>query len=112
MEIFHIKCMTENKIFLRKTAILVAGSGLKVFPCHTLQDGKCTCSDIKCKNPGKHPRIVAGVSGSTTDKNLVEVWWSPHLYWGDSNVGIITRTDSLEYIVVNSTGEAELPVSI
>lgn len=104
--------MTEDKIFLRKTAILVADSGLRVFPCYSLQEGKCTCGDSRCKNPGKHPRIMGGVLGSTTDKKLVEVWWSSYLYWGDSNVGVVTRTNPLEYFVVNSTGETELPVNI
>lgn len=112
MEIFHIKHMTENEIYLRETAILVARCGIRVFPCHSFQNGKCSCEDTKCKNPGKHPRVMAGISGATIDEELVKAWWSPYLYWGNSGVGIIGRTNPLEYVIISSKGEAEIFTNI
>lgn len=59
--------------------------GWKIFPCHSIIDGRCTCSAGKeCGSPGKHPRLRNGVHGATDDPAIVHEWsrtW-PETNWG------------------------------
>lgn len=59
----------------------------KVFPLHTIVDGRCTCGRSNCTSPGKHPRTENGVKDATTDAETIKGWWSK---WPDSNIGIAT----------------------
>lgn len=38
-----------------EAAVELAGRGLRVFPCHSIRDGRCTCKEANCSSPGKHP---------------------------------------------------------
>lgn len=50
-------------------------SGWKIFPCHSIIDGRCTCSKgAKCESPGKHPRTRQGVKDATSDPSVVMQW--------------------------------------
>lgn len=95
----------SNKNF--KCALRTAKSGHPVFPCHSIQDNKCTCGDTKCKNPGKHPRTKDGVLSATTDESIIKTWWS---IWKDSNVGIPIGTPCRGYFfdTGNSAGWVSL----
>jgi replicative DNA helicase len=57
--------------------------GWRIFPCHTIVRGRCTCGRNECPSPGKHPRTQNGFKDATTDPHLIEDWatrW-PELNW-------------------------------
>lgn len=70
--------------------------GWKIFPCHSIVDGKCTCGKKDCGSPGKHPRTRQGVKDASNDPAVVHEWarnW-PETNWAlacgkDSNVIVI-----------------------
>lgn len=69
-------------------ALDYARSGWPVFPCHTPTRGGCSCKDgEKCKDIGKHPRILDWPNQATTDPATIRQWWTrcPH-----ANIGIAT----------------------
>lgn len=68
-------------------ALHYAARGWRVFPLHTLREGRCTCSRDCGKNAGKHPRIKAWHEHATTDPAAVERWWRR---WPDANIGLTT----------------------
>lgn len=66
-----------------------AKRGFYVFPCHTIEDGKCTCGKT-CSSPGKHPVANLaghGVNDATTDLQIIDQWWS---MFPDANIGLAT----------------------
>lgn len=87
--------MTHQANLLHCT-LAYAGKGWPVFPLHTIRDGKCSCSNPKCKSPGKHPKIEGGFQNATTDKTQVKKWWSK---WPDANIGIRTGKESRLFVL-------------
>jgi len=76
----------------QKEAFDYVNRGWPVIPLHSVKDGKCTCSrGVKCKSPGKHPRIKEWQHKASTDKAVIESWLSK---WPDSNIGILTGNRS------------------
>ena len=62
--------------------------GWKIFPCHSIQRGRCTCpKGIECENPGKHPRTNHGVLDATSDPAEIQAWLDR---WPDSNWALAT----------------------
>ncbi len=61
--------------------------GLRVFPCHSVHDGECTCQRPNCRDQGKHPRTTHGFKDATTDPKVIRDWWTR---WPDANIGIAT----------------------
>lgn len=59
----------------------------RVFPLHSIRDGRCTCGKTECKSPGKHPRVARGCSEASSDPDVIRRWWEA---WPDANVGIAT----------------------
>lgn len=59
--------------------------GWELFPCHSIVDGRCTCSKGKnCQSPGKHPRVQNGVKDASKDPAVIDNWartW-PETNWG------------------------------
>lgn len=54
--------------------------GWKIFPCHSVQRGRCTCSDdLTCRqgSPGKHPLTEHGFMDATNDIGLIRAWEAP-----------------------------------
>jgi hypothetical protein len=45
-----------------------------IFPCHWVEDGKCSCKNDKCKSPGKHPLTANGFHDATTDPATIKTW--------------------------------------
>jgi putative DNA primase/helicase len=73
-------------------ALAYASLGFRVFPLHSIRDGRCTCSRADCgKNSGKHPRVKDGFKVATADALLIEAWWRK---WQDANIGIATGATS------------------
>ncbi len=61
--------------------------GFRVFPCHSIADGDCTCGKKKCSTPGKHPRTGRGFKDATCNPAIIRDWWTK---WPDANVAIAT----------------------
>lgn len=76
---------------LLAAALEYAARGWEVFPCHSIEDGVCTCGNRTCGSPGKHPRTKHGVLDATKDAEQIRAWWSR---WPDANVAIATGARS------------------
>jgi hypothetical protein len=70
-----------------EAALQYAARGWRVFPCHSVREGRCTCGRGDCEDAGKHPRIKAWQKQASVDKGVVEGWFHR---WPLSNVGIAT----------------------
>lgn len=75
-------------------ALAYSRMGLRVFPLHTVVDGRCSCSKdpaIICAAdppaPAKHPRVKGGFKAATSDPAQITRWWTRN---PDSNIGIAT----------------------
>lgn len=68
-------------------ALAYAALGWPVIPLHTVREGKCSCSNDKCENQGKHPHWFTpnGIDNSTTDADTIRRWWEAV---PDMNIGI------------------------
>src|SRR4051794_33968519 len=75
---------TDSKICFE--ALRYAERGWHVFPCHHIEDGRCTCVG-ECASPGKHPMTPHGFKDATTDKDRIQEWWSQ---FPSANIGIRT----------------------
>jgi putative DNA primase/helicase len=52
-----------------------AARGWKIFPCHSIQRGQCTCSDgMQCGSPGKHPLTEHGFMDASNDITTIRAW--------------------------------------
>ena len=58
-----------------------------VFPVHSIRDGACTCSQVDCGSPGKHPRTPRGLTDATKDQQVIKGWWQQ---WPEANIGVRT----------------------
>lgn len=69
-------------------ALRYAALGLAVFPLHGIANGRCTCGDIDCRSPGKHPLTTHGVKDASTDPDVLRAWAER---WPASNLGMAMR---------------------
>lgn len=58
-----------------------------IFPCHSINQGGCSCLRANCQSPGKHPRTPNGLRDATADRQQQEAWWDR---WPDANLAIAT----------------------
>ncbi len=72
-------------------ALNFAARGWRVFPCHSIAEGQCTCGTPSCSCAGKHPRTVKGLRAATVDQAQIASWWSN---WPEANVAIATGEES------------------
>lgn len=65
-------------------ALLMASLGHAVFPLHGMKNGKCTCGDINCPHPGKHPRRTNSFKEALTNPAIINTWfkYEPELNYG------------------------------
>jgi len=86
-----------NGSAMPKAALEYARNGLRVFPCHSIVDGRCTCHEAKdCKAPGKHPRVAGGFKVATVHQSVLIGWWKQ---WPTANVAIRTGDTSGVFVV-------------
>lgn len=68
--------MSDDRILT--CALHYASFGWRVFPLHTILDGRCTCGNVNCTSPGKHPYGALAPSGAkdaTTDPAIIANWF-------------------------------------
>lgn len=70
-------------------ALAYAERGWRVFPCHAIDSGRCTCGKADCSSPGKHPRTIKGCLDASSDVSVVAKWWAQ---WPAANIGLATGT--------------------
>ncbi len=78
------------KSIMLDAALRYAQLGWKVFPAHWIKNGKCSCGEIDCGSPGKHPLAVAAPKGfhdATIDQEKIRGWWSKH---PEGNIAVAT----------------------
>jgi putative DNA primase/helicase len=75
---------------MRQAALEYALLDWRVFPCHWMKDGRCSCGKDQC-SAGKHPLTPNGCKDATTDRGRIEVWWAN---FPDANIGIATGPSS------------------
>ena len=87
-----------------EAALKYAQKGWTVVPTHSVVDGKCTCGNPDCGNPGKHPlydkeTLPHGLKNATTDPKQVSSWWEK---WPGANIGAATGKKT--FIVLDVDG--------
>lgn len=80
--------MTDSAML--SEALAYARLGVPVFPCHSIANGTCTCSNPECDRQGKHPRTANGLKDASTDESAIRAWWTR---WPRANVA--ARTGSV-----------------
>jgi len=90
---------------LLAAALQAAGWGWKVFPCHDVANGACSCGDQHCKRPGKHPRLKGWAFFATSDPIKLHVWWNK---WPAANLAIRTGQASGVWVIDVDDDEAHV----
>lgn len=57
-------------------ALRFAHFGYRVFQCHWIDDGRCSCGDLGCAHPGKHPIFRGWQTAANTNPNCLRRWWA------------------------------------
>lgn len=87
----------RNKVL--EAALSYVARGWHVFPVHgILQSGHCTCRNVNCKNPGKHPRNGNGERGASNDVAVVTAWFTAN---PNSNIAIATGPSGLAVLDID-----------
>ena len=88
-------------------AVRYASEDLHVVPLHGLKDGRCTCDDADCCQPGMHPRTKNGLADATADLALIEKRWTK---WSKAKIGIVFGGPSklLGLMIDGETGQRKL----
>lgn len=76
--------------------------GWRIFPCHSIIDGRCSCGQRNCSSPGKHPRTRNGVRDASLDPKVVNRWWKT---WPSANIGLACGKAS-NIVVIDIDGHA------
>jgi hypothetical protein len=59
----------------------------RIFPCHSIVEGQCSCGKPACGSPGKHPRTKGGFKDATNDEAQIRRWWTR---WPTANIALAT----------------------
>lgn len=86
---------------LRSALAYTEKFGWRVFPCHNIQEGKCSCGNPDCGSPGKHPRTKNGLIDATINQGQIRSWWER---WPDANIGYALPSDRLVLDIDNRPG--------
>jgi hypothetical protein len=79
------------------------GLGWSILPLFPTNDGGgCSCGNVHCTSPGKHPLsqlVPRGVLDATTDQVTIEQWFAQ---WPDFNIGIALEPSGLVVVAPDS----------
>lgn len=96
-------------------AISYLRRGWSVIPLHIVRDGVCSCGNVECATPGKHPRIRWSEFQSRRPKEREVLEWFTRLF-PNSNIGMVTGTISGISVIdcdgpvgIESLGKLKLP---
>lgn len=81
--LYHTATLLEN-------ALELVARGVKIFPCHRVIDGQCTCGEIECKSAGKHPRTKEGSRDASALAGEIRSWakrWPDRVNFGQDLTG-------------------------
>ena len=78
--------------------------GWRIFPCHSIVDGRCSCGKARCTSPGKHPRTKQGFKEATNDPEQIRKWWTR---WPTANIGLATGGGIAAFDIDGPEGFAE-----
>jgi hypothetical protein len=84
--------LEDNNASNLEWALAYAELGWRVLPCHTIENGKCTCGKSKCETPGKHPRIKKWSKASSSNPETIRKWFKR---WPDANIAIHWKQSGL-----------------
>lgn len=91
--------MTATSTTTRDAALAAAGRGWHVFPLYDPRPHAdalvCSCGELACASPGKHPRTRNGLSDATAALQLVDSLWGRY---PNANIGI--RTGAISGLLV------------
>jgi predicted P-loop ATPase len=76
----------------------------RIFPCHSVVAGQCTCGKISCLSKGKHPRTRGGFKDATDDEATIRRWWSR---WPDANIALATGSGLAVFDIDGAEGAQE-----
>ena len=62
--------------------------GLQVFPCHTVEDGDCSCGNPKCTSIAKHPLTQNGFKAATNSPDKLSEFFTGE--YAVANIGVAT----------------------
>jgi hypothetical protein len=77
----------------------------RIFPIHSVVDGRCTCGKADCKSPGKHPLTKAGFKEATDDAAQIGKWWAKRPW---ANIGLATGSGLAVFDIDGPEGADEL----
>jgi hypothetical protein len=76
----------------------------RIFPCHSIVNGACSCGKVVCTSPGKHPRTKRGVLDATDDEATIRRWWTR---WPDANIALATGSGLAVFDIDGEAGAQE-----
>jgi hypothetical protein len=65
--------------------------GWRIFPCHSIERGRCTCKKDDCHDPGKHPRTQHGLKDASSDPIMISAWMDQ---WPNVNWALLTGPET------------------
>ena len=76
----------------------------RIFPCHSIINGRCSCGKTDCGSPGKHPRTKGGFKDATDDGAQIRRWWTK---WPDANIALATGSGLAVFDIDGEKGAEE-----
>jgi hypothetical protein len=90
----------------------------KMVPCHTLENGVCSCRDAKCKSIAKHPLTEHGVKDATADPEKLNEYFTGDyaianiaIATGDPSGVVILDVDDLQALAALEKQNEPLPTT-
>jgi putative DNA primase/helicase len=77
-------------------ALSYAEEGLAVFPTQWIEEGQCSCGNLDCSSPGKHPILGGGFKIASKDAETIKAWWDAY---PSANVAIATGEVSGVFVI-------------
>ncbi|PIC75034.1 bifunctional DNA primase/polymerase [Sporosarcina sp. P17b] len=90
--IHEININMRNAKMLKSSLAYAKLFNWHVFPVHSLNAGKCTCSNPDCKQIAKHPIPHNGLKSATNDPETIKQWWT--VDYPGANIGVRTGLES------------------